>query len=81
MANCKLHVSQDFFKELSLKHQQLNFTIQILETFADRAWVRGYELGDQRLSLILDQLEVFVSIARSLTDSFEKLLSVVDVVD
>ena len=61
MATANLHVSPDFFKQLSLEFQQLKITIQALETFIFRALVRGYELGDNRLLLILDQLEAFVS--------------------
>lgn len=81
MANCKLHVSQDFFKELSLKHQQLDLTTQILEAYANRAWVRAQELGDQRLILIINQLEIFVSIIKSLTDRFGELLETVVIVN
>lgn len=81
MAFVKLHASSDFFKQLSLEFQQLKLTIQTLETFAFRASVRGHELGDNRLLLILDQLEVFVLTARHLLEGLEKLLDVVVVVD
>ncbi|OJW51155.1 MAG: hypothetical protein BGO67_12575 [Alphaproteobacteria bacterium 41-28] len=81
MANAKLHASSEFFKQLSLDFQQLKLVIQALETFAFRALVRGHELGDNRLLLILDQLEVFVSTAKHLLEGLEKLLAVVVVVD
>ena len=57
MASAKLHASADFFKQLSLEFQQLNLVIQALETFVFRASVRGRELGDNRLLLILNQLD------------------------
>jgi len=81
MASAKLHASPDFFKQLSLEFQQLKLTIQTLETFAFRASVRGHELGDNRLRLILDQLEAFVLTIKRLMDDFEKLLCMVVVVD
>lgn len=74
MANANLPASADFFKQLSLELQQLKITIQALQTFTFRASVRGHELGDNRLLLILDQLEVFVSMANRLLDNLEKLL-------
>ncbi len=81
MAYIKLHASPDFFKQLSLEFQQLNLTIHTLETFAFRASVRGHELRDKRLLLILDQLEVFVSTTKSLLEGLEKLLVMVVVTD
>lgn len=81
MASAKLHASANFFKQLSLDFQQLNLAIQALETFVFRASVRGRELGDNRLLLILNQLELFVSKAKHLLEDLEKLLAVVVVVD
>ncbi len=60
MATSKLHVSPEFFKQLSLNLQQLTVTITTLETFASRALERGDRLGDRRLQLILEQIEAFV---------------------
>ncbi|MBY0273568.1 MAG: hypothetical protein K2X02_09245, partial [Alphaproteobacteria bacterium] len=74
LARANLHASPDFFKQLSLEFQQLKLTVQILETFIFRASVRGYELGDKRLLLILDQLEIFASKAKYLLERLEKLL-------
>ncbi|HUX79180.1 MAG TPA: hypothetical protein VMW10_05485 [Alphaproteobacteria bacterium] len=81
MAYIKLHASPDFFKQLSLDFQQLKLIIHTLETYAFRASVRGHELGDGRLLLILDQLEVFVLTAKSLLEGLEKLLVMVVVTD
>ena len=74
MAAPKLHASPEFFKQLSLDFQQLTVTIKTLETFVVRALERGDRLGDRRLQLILEQIEVFVSKARHLHDSLEELL-------
>ena len=74
MARANLHASPDFFKQLSLEFQRLNITVQILETFIFRASVRGHELGDKRLLLILDQLETFVTKAKHLLEGLEKIL-------
>jgi hypothetical protein len=81
MAYSKLHASPDFFKQLSLDLQQLKLTIHTLETFAFRASVRGHELGDRRLLLILDQLEVFASKTKSLLEGLEKFLRMVVLAD
>ena len=77
MAYAKLHISEDFFKELCLKHQQLDLTTQILEAHADRAWIHAHTLGDQRLILIINQLEIFVAIVQNLTDRFGELLETI----
>lgn len=74
MARANLHASPDFFKQLSLEFQQLKLTVQILETFIFRASVRGYELEDKRLLLILNQLEIFATKAKHLLERLEKLL-------
>ena len=74
MARANLHASPNFFKQLSLEFQQLNIIVQILETFIFRASVRGHELGDKRLLLILDQLEVFITKAKHLLEGLEKIL-------
>jgi hypothetical protein len=81
MAHAKLHASSDFFKQLSLDHQQLKLVIDIIETFVSRVSVRGYELRDTRLLLLIDQLESFVDAAKSLLEGFEKLLCMVVVRD
>lgn len=77
MVHAKLHASSDFFKKLSLDFQQLKLTIQTLETFASRASARAQELGDRRLLVILNQLEVFLSKAKYLLENLEKLLAMV----
>ena len=74
MARANLHASPNFFKQLSLEFQQLNIIVQTLETFIFRASVRGHELGDKRLLLILDQLEVFITKAKHLLEGLEKIL-------
>ena len=74
MATANLHASPDFFKQLSLEFQRLKITVQILETFIFRASVRGHELGDKRLLLILYQLEIFVTKAKHLLEGLEKIL-------
>lgn len=81
MVHTNLHASSDFFKKLSLDFQQLKLTIQTLETFATRASVRAQELGDRRLLIILNQLEVFLSKAKYLLENLEKLLATVVVLD
>jgi hypothetical protein len=74
MATTNLSASADFFKHLSLECEQLKLTVHILKTFTLRAKVRGQELGDKRLLLILDQLEVFVAHAKYLLECLEGLL-------
>lgn len=81
MAHAKLHASSDFFKQLSLDHQQLKLVIDIIETFVSRVSVRGYELRGTRLLLLIDQLEQFVTAAKSLLEGLEKLLCMVVVRD
>ena len=44
MAVANLHVSSAFFKEISLEYQQLSYSVQLLGTFTNRAWVRSVEL-------------------------------------
>lgn len=77
MATANLSASADFFKQLSLECQQLHLIINLLETFAFRAKVRGHDLGDKRLLLILDQLEVFAAIAKHLMECLEGLMMMV----
>ena len=74
MAVAKLHVSSEFFKAHSLEVQQLSHSVQLLGTFANRAWVRSVELDDKRLMLICDQLDIFVSVTRRHVENLEKLL-------
>ena len=81
MAYSKLHASSDFFKQLSLDFQQLKLVIEIIETFVSRVTMRGYDLRDARLLLIIDQLEAFVLSAKSLVEGLEKLLCMVVVRD
>jgi len=78
MANIKLPASAEFFKQLSIEYQQLKIVIQLIETFAFRATVRGHELGDSRLLLILEQLEVLVLKAQQLIYDLEKRLCSAD---
>jgi len=74
MATSKLYASPDFFKHLSLEHQQLTLTIDLLETFVSRALQRSTEVGDARLMLILDQVEVFTFNAKHLSHRLGKIL-------
>jgi len=71
MAVPTLSPSGTFFKDLSLEYQQLHLTIQLIQTFVFRAVVRGHELGDQHLLLILDQLEMLIAKAGRLMDEME----------
>jgi hypothetical protein len=73
MALSKLPASAEFFKQLSLECQQLRITLQLLDTLAFRASVRGRQLGDQPLLLILDQIEICVSKAQDFMDDLEIL--------
>lgn len=72
MADATLPVSAENFKHVSLECQQLKLTIQLLETFAVRALARGHELGDRKLLIILEQLDVFVFKTLYLLDNLEK---------
>jgi hypothetical protein len=81
MAIANLHVSLEFFKEISLEYQQLSHSVQLLGTFANRAWVRGVELNDKRLMMIHDQLDIFVSVTKHHMENLEKLLRSTAVVD
>ncbi len=81
MAINKLHVSSEFFKAHSLEYQQLSHSVHLLSTFTNRAWVRGHELGDKRLVLIHDQLEIFVSVTKHHLENLEKLMRHTVVVD
>ncbi len=81
MATSKLHASPEFFKQLSLDFQQLNITLQTLDTFVCRALARGEVLGDRRLQLILEQMEVFILKAKHLYGSLEGLLETLVVTD
>jgi len=81
MAIAKLHVSSAFFKEISLECQQLNQSVHLLGTFANRAWVRGVELSDKKLMIIHDQLDIFVSVTKHHMENLEKLLRSTAVVD
>ena len=81
MAVANLHVSSEFFKQLSLEYQQLSHSVHLLGTFTNRACVRGHELGDKRLLLIHDQLEIFVSVAKNHLENLEKLLRHTVIVD
>ena len=71
MAMPTLPAPAALFKGLSLEHQQLRLTVQLLQTFAVRALVRGHELDDQRLVIILDQLEMLLAKAQRLMDEME----------
>jgi hypothetical protein len=81
MAVANLHVSSAFFKEISLEYQQLSYSVQLLGTFTNRAWVRSVELDDKRLMLICDQLDIFVSVTKRHMENLEKLLRSTVVVD
>jgi hypothetical protein len=81
MAINNLHVSSEFFKVYSLEIQQLSHSVHLLSTFTNRAWVRGVELGDKRLMVIHDQLDVFVSVTRRHVENLEKVLRNTVIVD
>jgi len=82
MADANLHVSSEFFKTLSIESQQLNHTLYLLGTFANRASVRGQELGsDRRLVIIHHQLEIFVSTAKRHAEGIERLMRSAVIVD
>ena len=81
MAVANLHVSSEFFKKYSLEVQQLSHSVHLLSTFTNRAWVRGHELGDKRLVIIHDQLEIFVSVAKLHLENLEKLMRHTVIVD
>ena len=81
MATVKLQASLEFFKALSQEFQQLKLTIHILETFVFRARDRGQELKDNRLLLILEQLEVFVLNAKCLNDRLLQNIMLVVITD
>jgi len=72
MATPNLPAPAVFFKNLSLEYQQLQLTIQLIQTFVFRAVVRGHELGDQPLLLILEQLEMLLAKAGRLMDEMER---------
>jgi hypothetical protein len=73
----KVSFSRDLYHEV----QQLSHSVQLLGTFTNRAWVRGHELGDKRLVLIHDQLEIFVSVAKNHLENLEKLMRHTVIVD
>ena len=81
MAIGNLHVSSEFFKQYSLEYQQLSHSVYLLSTFTNRAWVRGHELGDKRLVLIHDQLEIFVSVAKNHVENLERLMRSTVIID
>lgn len=81
MAVANLHVSSALFKEISLEYQQLSHSVQLLSTFANRAWVRGVELGDKRLMIIHDQLDVFISVTKHHMENLEKIMRSTEIVD
>jgi len=61
--------------------QQLTHSVHLLSTFANRAWVRGHELGDKWLVLICYPLDLFVSVTKHHMENFEKLMENTVVVD
>jgi hypothetical protein len=73
MASTTLPASAEFFKQLSLECQQLRITLQLLDTLAFRALVRGRMLNDPPLLLILEQMEICVSKAQDFMDDLEIL--------
>lgn len=73
MAIDKLPASADFFKQLSHECQQLKILIQLLETLAFRASVRGKQLGDPPLLVILEQMEICTAKTLQLMDDLEIL--------
>ena len=74
MAEPTVSASAEIFKNLSLDCQQLKLILRILEELIFRALVRGRELGDNRLLILHEQLEVLVLKSQQITDDLEKRL-------
>ena len=72
MATAKLPASAEFFKQLCLECQQLKFIIQVIENFAFQALVQRYELENQYLLYILEQLGGLILKTQRLMDELEK---------
>lgn len=74
MVESTLSASAEIFKNLSLNCQQLKIVLHILEEMTFRAIVQGRELGDSRLLIIHEQLEVLSLKAQQLNHDLEKRL-------
>ena len=74
MAEPRLSAHAEIFKQLSLDCQQLKLILRILEELIFRALVRGRELGDSRLLILHEQLEVLALKAQQTTGDLEKRL-------
>jgi hypothetical protein len=74
MAEPRLSAHAEIFKQLSLDCQQLKLILRLLEELIFRALVRGRELGDGRLLILHEQLEVLALRAQRITDDLEECL-------
>ena len=81
MAVANLHVSSEFFKQLSHEYYQLKLSLHSLEAFANKAWVHGSIEGDKRLVFFLEQVLSFISMAKHHMENLEKLLRSAVIVD
>ncbi len=81
MATPKLQASTDFFKKLSHEFQELKLMLTMLDTFVQRALVRACELKDERLLIILNQLEIFITMITHLSKRLEALLFMLVITD
>lgn len=77
MTNVKVHVSSNFFKELSSEAKRRTIALQSIQIFIDQARVRGYRVGDNELLATLDHIESFFSVIRESSICLEKLCKAV----
>ncbi|MBA3814597.1 MAG: hypothetical protein H0X26_08995 [Alphaproteobacteria bacterium] len=73
MAECKLHASRDFFKEISIEAQRLKLVVQYIQTYIDQARERGSRIGDNQLLELLDYIEIFFSVVKESSDRLERI--------
>jgi hypothetical protein len=81
MAVANLHVSSEFFKQLSNEYYQLKLSLQSAEAFANKAWVHGRIEGDKRSVFLLEQVLAFISMAKHHMANLEKLMKSTVIVD
>lgn len=73
MAECRLHGSRDFFKEISIEAQRLTLVAQYIQTFIDQARERGSRIGDNQLLELLDHIETFFSVVKESGNHLERI--------
>ncbi|MBA3814079.1 MAG: hypothetical protein H0X26_06285 [Alphaproteobacteria bacterium] len=78
MAAAKLAALAENFKEISLDCQQLTIIIPIMEELIFEGLVRGRQLGDNRVLIIFELLEMLVLKGQQLVDDLEKRLNTVE---